>query len=338
MNPTSMRTAVGRTLRAPISASAIGLVVLVAAAGPAAAAPSLRAGVVDGTLVVAGSPLADRIALRLSATDRTQLQVDLGDDGSADASFDLGAFGAIDVLAGNGDDTVRIDQTNGVFTTTKTTRIDGQNGDDTILGGSGNEVLLGGRGDDVIDGNGGVDTAFLGKGDDTFIWDPGDASDVVEGQSGSDTLVFNGAGGDETMAATAFFGRVEFTRSPGNIVMDLDGVEAIDVRALGGADSVTVNDLGGTDVRRVDVDLAGALGGSTADGKGDTVAVNGTKGDDTIVARANGSTVEVSGLAALVRITHADPTMDKLVIDPVTGVDNVSIDPALGGLILASVL
>ena len=309
------------------------LVTSIAAAPVAAAAPSFTATVADGTLHIQGSPHSDRIALRVSPVDRTQLQVDVGDNGSADASFDLNTFRAIDVEAGNGNDTVRIDQVNGAFTTTKATRIDGGNGDDTLIGGSGNEVLVGGRGDDVIDGNGGADTAFLGQGDDTFVWDPGDGSDVIEGGKGLDTMVFNGAGGNEIMAATANFGRVSFTRNLGGIVMDLNDVEAIDVNALGGTDSVTVNDVSGTDLRRVDVDLAGALGGSTGDGQADTVTVNGTKGDDSIAADANGNAVDVSGLAAFVRITHADPDKDTLVIDPVTGNDHVAIDPALAALI-----
>lgn len=304
----------------------------------ASAAPTLKAGVVDGTLHISGGPFAEQITLRLSALDRNQLQVDVGNDGSADQTFDLSAFRAIDLEAGNGSDIVRIDEVNGAFTTTKPTRIDGENGNDTLLGGSGPEVFYGGRGNDVVDGNGGADRAFLGKGDDTFVWDPGDASDIVEGESGSDTMVFNGAGGDENMAATAAGGRVLFTRNLGSIVMDLDGVEAIDVRALGGADKVTVNDVGGTDLERVDVDLAAALGGSTADGKADSVTVAATKGDDSIAVDANGGAVEVSGLAAFVRITHADPASDTLIIDTVAGDDNVALDPALPALILVSVL
>jgi hypothetical protein len=299
----------------------------------AAAAPAIRATVDDGTLRITGSPFSDRIALRVSPVDRTQLQVDVGDDGSADASFDLNTFDAIDVAARGGDDTVRIDDVNGAFTTTEATRIFGGSGDDRLIGGSGNEVFVGGRGDDFVDGNGGADTAFLGRGDDTFVWDPGDGSDVVEGGAGSDKLVFNGSGGNEIMAATPNFGRVSFTRNLGGIVMDLDGVEAIDVNALGGTDSVTVNDQSGTDLRRVNVDLAAALGGSTADRTADTVNVNGTKGDDSIAADANGTAVDVSGLAAFVRITHADPDKDTLVIDPVTGNDHVAIDPALAALI-----
>ena len=128
-------------------------------------------------------------------------------------------------------------------------------------------------------------------------------------------MVFNGAGGNEIMAATADGGRVLFTRNLGTIVMDLDGIEVIDVRALGGTDTVTVNDVAGTDLERVDVDLAAALGGSAGDGQADTVTVAGTNGDDTIAADANGAAVEVSGLAAFVRITHADPASDTLIID-----------------------
>ena len=310
----------------------------IAAAPVAAAEPGFRAGVTDGTLHIVGGPSSEKITLRLSPVDRTQLQVDLGDNGSADRSFDLRTFDAIDVEAGNGDDTVRIDQANGTFTTTIKTRIDGQNGDDTLIGGSGDEVLVGGRGNDFVDGNGGVDTAFLGRGNDTFVWDPGDGSDVVEGGPGFDDMVFNGNGGNEVMAATANFGRVSFTRNLGSIVMDLNDVEAIDVNALGGTDSVTVFNMSGTDLRRVNVDLAGVLGGSTSDGAADTVTVAGTKGDDSIAADANGSAVDVSGLTASVRITHADPAKDTLVIDPVIGNDHVAVDPAVSNLIQVSVV
>jgi hypothetical protein len=151
-------------------------------------------------------------------------------------------------------------------------------------------------------------------------------------------MVFNGAAGNEIMAVTPDGGRVLFTRNLGNIVMDLDGIEAIDLRALGGTDTVTVNDAAGTDLERVDVDLAAARGGSTADGLADTVTVAATKGDDSIAVDANGAAVEVSGLAAFVRITRADPASDTLVIDTVAGLDDVVLDPALDGLILVAVL
>ena len=335
-NPRAARAVRGR-LPAPIGASALAFVVLAMTASPAAAAGStVEASVDAGILRISGGPSPDRITLRLSAADVNQLQVDVGDDGTADFTFDRGTFETIDVRAGNGADTVRIDQVNGIFTTTEATRINGENGDDTLNGGTGAEVFVGGRGDDVVDGNAGADTAFLGSGEDTFVWDQGDGSDVVEGGRGSDTLVFNGFGANEIMAVAASGDRVRFTRVQGTIVMDLDDIEAIDVRPLGGTDTVTVNDVTGTDLTHVDVDLAPALGASTGDAQADSVTVIGTTGDDSIAAKAVGSAAEVNGLAALVRITHADPALDSLVIDSLSGVDDVAIDPALAALILVS--
>jgi hypothetical protein len=327
---------VRRKLPASIGAP-LAVLALAMTAMPAAAAPTVQAAVVAGTLHVSGSPSADRIALRLSALDPNLLQVDVGDDGSADFTFDRGTFESIDVVAGNGDDTVRIDEVNGVFATTEATRIDGENGDDRLIGGNGTQVFIGGRGNDAVDGNQGADSAFLEQGDDTFVWDQGDGSDLVEGGRGFDTMVFNGFGANENMAATASSGRVLFTRVQGNIVMNLDDVEAIDVRPLGGTDSVTVNDVRGTDLARVDVDLAAALGGTTGDGLADLVTVIGTAGDDAITAAANGTAVDVDGLSAFVRITHADTATDTLVIDTLTGADSVALDPALSALILVSV-
>lgn len=330
--------AVRPRLSAFIGTSALAFLVLAASPTAAAAGPKATATVDDLTLRVSGSPSADQIGLRLSALDPNQLQVDIGDDGSADFTFDRGTFEAIDVEADSGDDTVRIDQVNGVFTTTERTSVAGGNGDDTLLGGGGAEAFDGGRGDDFVDGNGGADTGALGRGDDVFVWDQGDGSDVVEGGSGSDTMVFNGFGANEAMSATASGGRVRFTRVQGGIVMDLDDIEAIDVRPLGGTDTVTVNDVRGTDLRRIDVDLAAALGGATGDGQADTVTVRGTDGDDAIAASANGASVEVTGLAALVRITHPDPATDRLVIDGLGGDDAVALDPTLATLIVAFVL
>ena len=122
---------------------------------------------------------------------------------------------------------------------------DGGAGNDTLLGSNGVDILLGGDGDDFVDGQQGNDVAFLGAGDDTFQWDPGDGSDVVEGQDGTDTMLFNGSNGDEIMEASANGERVRFTRNLANIVMDLNDVESIVAKALGGTDNLTVNDLSG---------------------------------------------------------------------------------------------
>ncbi|HET9084659.1 MAG TPA: hypothetical protein VFN41_09685 [Candidatus Limnocylindrales bacterium] len=293
----------------------------------AAAQPAVHATVSYGTLRISGTPHADRLTLRLSAADPNRLQVDARDDGSTDFSVDRRRFAAIRIATGDGADTIKIDERNGAFTTTERTTVFGGNGNDTFIGGSGAEVFVGGRGNDFTDPNGGSDTAFLGQGNDTFVWDPGDASDIVHGQNGTDTLVFNGSAGNEVMAASANGRRVVFTRDLGRILMKLDEVETIDVNARGGSDSISVNDATGTDLTRVNVDLAGTVG---------RVAVAGTAGDDTVAVDANGGAVDVEGLAAAVRITNADPATDELVVG--ADIDHVTLDPALAGLIQVAVL
>ena len=112
--------------------------------------------------------------------------------------------------------------------------------------------------------------ALLGAGDDTFVWNPGDGSDTVEGQAGTDTLLFNGANINEKIDVSANGGRVRFTRDVANITMDLNGVEHINFTALGGADNITVNDLAGTGVTQVNIDLAATPGSGAGDGAADT--------------------------------------------------------------------
>src|SRR4051794_32480390 len=190
--------------------------------------------------------------------------------------------------------------------------IDGGGGDDTLLGGDGNDLLIGGAGNDTVTGGRGNDTALLGTGNDRFIWNPGDGSDIVEGQGGFDTLAFNGANIAERIDISANGDRALFTRDVAAITMDLHGIERIEFKALGGADTITVNDLTGTDVKQVAVDLAGA--GGIGDGQADTVIVNGTAGDDHISVVSSGTSVIVKGLPAQVTVDGAEAANDLLAV------------------------
>ncbi|HEY3206208.1 MAG TPA: calcium-binding protein [Gaiellaceae bacterium] len=329
----AVRLAASVVAVAAIVAGATGIV-----AGRGNAAPPIEAGkgsrpfdeskfkepkLKHGVLIVKGTNASDRVALRLQAGQPGILEVDVGDDGSADFSFDRASVAAIAVDAREGDDLVRVDETNGAFTDSIPTTIDGGGGNDTLAGGKGIETLLGDDGNDTIDGNGGNDTALMGTGDDTFVWDPGDGSDVVEGQDGADTMVFNGAGGPEQVDLSANGNRLRFFRTQATITMDTAGVETVDFNALGGADTVTVNDLTGTDVTNVNADLAGTLGGSTGDAQTDQVIVNGTNGNDKIDIAGDASGVALTGLAALVAIQHQEPN-DKLDVDALGGDDAIS--------------
>jgi len=256
-----------RSMRVTALASAAAAVAVAAGtlAGAGNAAPARTAGkaahaqkkqikqptLENGLLTIAGTNKADRIALGLQAGQPGILQVDFGDDGSAEFSFERSQIAEIVVDAGNGGDAVRIDENNGVFSDTIPTTIeggngndrlvggagavtiDGGNGDDTLFGGNGNEKLLGGNGNDSIDGNKGNDSAFLGNGNDTFTWDPGDGSDTIEGENGKDTMVFNGANVVDTVDLAADGSHLKFFRQPANITMDTKAVDRSASKASG---------------------------------------------------------------------------------------------------------
>jgi Ca2+-binding RTX toxin-like protein len=236
-------------------------------------------------------------------------------------SIDMGTTENLVLNANGGDDS--FSATGNLAALVKIT-VDGGAGNDTLLGSNGADTLRGGDGNDFVDGNQGDDLALLGAGDDSFQWDPGDGSDTIEGQAGTDTMLFNGANIAENMDVAANGSRVRFTRNIGTIVMDLDDVESIVVRALGGVDNLAVHDLSGTDVTNVTADLAAAGGGD--DGAADNVVVDGTNGDD-VVSIAGAPTTQVAGLAALVSASGAG-TGDRLTVDALAGDDVIDASGA----------
>jgi hypothetical protein len=294
----------------------------------------VRATLKHGTLSVKGSQRGDAIALRLKAGDPSRIQVDVGDDASADFTFARTDVSTIKVRGGHRNDSIRVDDANGAFTDSIPTTITGGPGSDTLQGGqtqiaAENETFNGGPGNDLVDGGKGNDTAYLGEGNDTFRWDNGEGSDVIEGQDGTDRMLFNGAAVAENVTMSANGGRLNFFRVQGNVTMDTNDVEIVEDNVLGGADSVTVNDLTGTDVRQTNLDLAASLDSNAADGVVDNVVVNGTNGDDNIAINGNGSGANVTGLATAVSVKDADPT-DTLSVNTLAGTDNVTTNGVAG--------
>ncbi len=300
------------------------------AAQPALAA--YHAGVQGGTLQIVGDNASDKLALRLAPGSPNILQVDVGDDGTPDFSFDRSTFTAINVQGGGGDDVIRVDDTNGSFANQPLT-INGGPGNDTLTGGDGNDTLIGGSGNDLITGGRGADVALMGAGNDHFVWNPGDGSDVVEGQGGYDALDFNGANVSEHMDIAPNGSRVRFTRDVGAVTMDLDGTEAINIRALGGADAINVGDMTGTDLAATNVDLSAGTGTGGGDGAADTVTVNGTPGADHIRVVHYGSTVVTKGLATRVSIAGSEVANDTLKINGRGGNDSVRVAAGVDQLI-----
>lgn len=290
---------------------------------------------------------ADNIVVGdLSGTDVVRIDLDLrgpngGGDGAADTVTVNGTQSA-DVFGAAGDaggvNVFGLHTVVNIFSQEQANdrlTLNGQGGDDVINatsleadgiqlvmnGGLGNDLFQGSEGNDLINGGDGNDTALMGEGDDTFVWNPGDDNDTLEGQDGFDRMIFNGANISEVINIAANGERVRFSRDVANVVMDLNDVEGVDFNALGGADIIVVGDLSGTDV--VDINLNLAAAGGVGDGAPDTVVVNGTSGDDVVVAVGDSSGVSVLGLAARVNITGAETANDRLTVNGLAGDDAI---------------
>ena len=248
----------------------------------------------------------------------------------------------VQAFGGSGDDTISLDESNGVLPAAQlfggrgndmltggsgADQLFGGSGNDTLNGGAGDDRLYGGAGNDVVVGGKGTDTAFLGAGNDTFIWNPGDGNDVVDGGRGFDTLDFRGKTTGETFSIDANGSGATFNRTNGTI--DLTRVERIQFEAQGqAADNITINDLTGTSVKQVAVDLGGGLPGG-GDGQVDMVAIKSTTDHRITVTDRNG-VVTVSGLASQVTLSDFEAGRDQLSINgqSVTVVDGQSVSIA----------
>jgi hypothetical protein len=292
------------------------------AAGQAQAAYSAK--VAAGTLQITGDKASDRLAIFQTPTT---LVADVGEDGTADFTFDRSTFTSAVVSAGGGDDVVHV--SNAVNPVPLT--IDGGSGDDTLVGGNGVETLLGGVGNDTVSGGIGADVVRLGTGNDHFQWNPGDGSDSVEGEAGTDVVDFNGSNIGEQIGISANGPRVRLTRDVAQVTMDFAGIEATSLRTLGGVDIVTVNDLTGTALKTNDIDLSAFDGGG--DATSDTVIVNGTSGRDRVNVTRAGSQVLTTGLAAQTRIAGSEGGIDVLRVNTLGGDDDVTIAPDVSDLI-----
>jgi Ca2+-binding RTX toxin-like protein len=131
--------------------------------------------------------------------------------------------------------------------------------------------------------------------------------------------------------------RVRFFRNVGNITMDTNGVERINLNALGGIDNLAVHDMAGTDLTEIATDLAATPGTGVGDGLADTVTVDGSAGDDVAVVAGQGSAVEVAGLATHITISGADPALDKLTVAASDGSDVVDASGVTAGSIALAI-
>jgi Ca2+-binding RTX toxin-like protein len=257
----------------------------------------------DGHIIVNGG--ATQISGGSTTVDNTTLVHANGGDGNDTITLDEhngplpatlleGGNGADVIVGGSGDD-----------------QLFGGNGNDTINGGAGADSLFGGNGDDRLDGDGGADHFFGGRGDDVLVWDPGDGSDVLDGGSGFDEMLFNGNEKAETFEFSANgSGGATFTRDLGTITMDLTGVEKVTVNALAGADTIHIFDPSGTGVTEIDINLG--VNGS-GDGAADKILLH----DDTPVhvTNAGDGHLIVTEDSTVIHIFGFEAANDQLIIN-----------------------
>lgn len=305
----SRSAAPGRRATSFVVAASVALVGTIGLPATSWAKGKVKATIVGDVLTLTGTNGPDVVALRLAPGDPTMLQVDVGDNGRIEASFSRSAFAGILADLQRGNDRLRVDEVNGTFTDIESL---------TAVGGAGDDVLQGGSGDERFIGGPGRDTASGGSGDDVFQWDPGDGSDLLQGDDGFDSVTVTGSAAGERFELARDGARATLRSDPGDIVLALDELESVDIAALAGPDTVVVHDLSGTDVTEVNADLAS---GGTGDGAADAVVLNATNADDTVVVFGDSSGVSVVGLATAVNVTGAEASNDSLTVNGLAGDD-----------------
>jgi Ca2+-binding RTX toxin-like protein len=161
-----------------------------------------------GGLIVNGTDQSDTIVVSMAAnpagTPANKMLVEVRVNDTLLGSYTVKQVkrGML-ILAGDGDDTVFVDdEANGVvplrmgmvggagndvlFAGSKNDILAGGDGDDQLYGNAGNDLLYGDAGDDFLGGGTDNDRLFGGMGDDSL--DGGDGDDRLDGGAGFDSL------------------------------------------------------------------------------------------------------------------------------------------------------
>jgi hypothetical protein len=264
------------------------------------------------TVAVSGTAGPDKI--RVAANGTGHIVTGLSADVTVD-TIDPGQKIVVD--AGGGDDEVDAS----TMTKDKTQPF--------LFGGPGKDVVIGSPGQDVVAGGLGVDVLLLGGGLDTATWAAGDGNDIVEGGAGTDFLQLDGSSAADTIVVSPLGGRTRVSRNAE--VVDLGGLERLDILPAGGADTLRVEDMSGTATTHVSFLLTSARGSIVRDGSADSILLNGSNGADAISVTTGGPFVRTTGLAAEVSMGYGESTLDRLHIDTRLGNDFVTVSPSVFG-------
>ena len=165
----------------------------------------LSASLDGGVLTITGTANADRVFVA-TVVDRVYVvesTITPGQDGAGPtitttrSSFARADVHSIEANMGAGNDRVVIGDNRFFFRsgTPIPATLNGEAGNDYLVGGAGDDTINGGDGNDVLIGDGGNDTLNGGAGND--FMSGGGGNDTLNGDSGDDTLL--GGSGDDTL-------------------------------------------------------------------------------------------------------------------------------------------
>ena len=193
-------------------------------------------------------------------------------NGAQDGAFDPATINAIELDGLDGNDTLRIGAN------LRGSRLNGGNGDDTLLGGNGDDVLDGGAGDDTLDGKEGADLLVGGLGFDSadYRFETANLTLSIDG-------VANESGGNATGDNIATDVERIVGGSGDDFITGSDGDNSLDGRAgndtiFGGLGNDSIDGGDGND------SLAGESGDDVLTGNAGQDAMTGGAGDDSFIA------------------------------------------------------
>lgn len=157
---------------------------------PLEARQLLSAVVADGVLTVTGTAKNDRIVVSLSSDGETLTVSEASGNRFRKKATTTTEFAAADVSsvvvnAGAGNDSVTLKGTRKTPFSIGAT-INGDAGNDNLIGGAGADSINGGEGDDNLYGNAGTDLLSGGAGDDLLVG--GADIDTLNGEDGDDLI------------------------------------------------------------------------------------------------------------------------------------------------------
>jgi len=202
--------------------------------------------------------------------------------------LDIGTVETVEVNGQGGDDMI-VGSTglNGLVKL----ELDGGDGNDFVAGADGADFLVGGRGNDTLIGNRGNDVILGEDGSDLFVWYDGDGSDHFNGGEGRDIAQVNGdnSAGDDISVRANGSGIVVQGHQGHLFNLDIHQTEVVDINGQEG-DDVIAGTIGLAGVVELDLDggdgndvLIGGDGGDTLRGGNDDDTIVGWHGNDVVL-------------------------------------------------------